>query len=128
MTVLGPRLGDTTTVSSRKLIRSLSRVAQVPANGLAVSVAQPSGKAAISAAMIARRRRGTSGRVSIIMVSATAERIIRAGLTCSAVGRKCCRGRARWRDAAMGLRDRIGVDIGRKLPLEDAVAWAAQHA
>jgi sugar phosphate isomerase/epimerase len=28
----------------------------------------------------------------------------------------------------MGLRDRIGVDIGRKLPLEDAVAWAARHA
>jgi sugar phosphate isomerase/epimerase len=27
----------------------------------------------------------------------------------------------------MGLRDRIGVDIGRKLLLEDAVAWAAQH-
>jgi sugar phosphate isomerase/epimerase len=27
----------------------------------------------------------------------------------------------------MALRDRIGVDIGRKLPLEDAVAWAAGH-
>jgi sugar phosphate isomerase/epimerase len=28
----------------------------------------------------------------------------------------------------MSLRDRIGVDIGRKLPLEEAVAWAATHA
>lgn len=28
----------------------------------------------------------------------------------------------------MNLRDRIGVDIGRKLRLEDAVAWAAGHA
>jgi sugar phosphate isomerase/epimerase len=28
----------------------------------------------------------------------------------------------------MSLRDRIGVDIGRKLALEDAVAWAAAHA
>jgi sugar phosphate isomerase/epimerase len=27
----------------------------------------------------------------------------------------------------MGLRDRIGIDIGRKLSLEDAVAWAAAH-
>lgn len=27
----------------------------------------------------------------------------------------------------MGLRDRIGVDVGRKLKLEDAVAWAAAH-
>lgn len=27
----------------------------------------------------------------------------------------------------MSLFDRIGVDIGRKLPLEDAVAWAAAH-
>jgi sugar phosphate isomerase/epimerase len=27
----------------------------------------------------------------------------------------------------MNLKDRIGVDIGRKLPLEDAVAWAAAH-
>jgi sugar phosphate isomerase/epimerase len=27
----------------------------------------------------------------------------------------------------MTLRDRIGVDIGRKLPLEDAVAWAAAN-
>jgi sugar phosphate isomerase/epimerase len=27
----------------------------------------------------------------------------------------------------MTLRDRIGVDIGRKLRLEDAVAWAAEH-
>jgi sugar phosphate isomerase/epimerase len=27
----------------------------------------------------------------------------------------------------MGLRDRIGIDIGRKLPLEDGVAWAAAH-
>lgn len=30
--------------------------------------------------------------------------------------------------SAMNLRDRIGVDIGRKLRLEDAVAWAAGHA
>src|SRR5437667_11673268 len=28
---------------------------------------------------------------------------------------------------AMSLFDRIGIDIGRKLPLEDAVAWAAEH-
>ncbi len=28
----------------------------------------------------------------------------------------------------MDLRERIGVDIGRKLPLEEAVAWAAAHA
>jgi sugar phosphate isomerase/epimerase len=28
----------------------------------------------------------------------------------------------------MTLRDRIGIDIGHKLPLEDAVAWAAAHA
>ena len=27
----------------------------------------------------------------------------------------------------MTLRDRIGIDIGRKLRLEDAVAWAAKH-
>lgn len=27
----------------------------------------------------------------------------------------------------MNLRDRIGVDIGEKLPLEQAVAWAAAH-
>lgn len=27
----------------------------------------------------------------------------------------------------MGLLDRIGVDIGRRLPLEDAIAWAAKH-
>jgi sugar phosphate isomerase/epimerase len=27
----------------------------------------------------------------------------------------------------MSLHDRIGIDIGRKLPLEDAVAWAAAH-
>ncbi|HEX3954351.1 MAG TPA: TIM barrel protein [Stellaceae bacterium] len=27
----------------------------------------------------------------------------------------------------MSLRDRIGIDIGRKLALEDAVAWAAAH-
>ena len=32
------------------------------------------------------------------------------------------------RETAMSLRDRIGIDIGRKLPLEDAVAWAAAHA
>jgi sugar phosphate isomerase/epimerase len=31
------------------------------------------------------------------------------------------------REAAMSLRDRIGVDIGRKLSLEDAVEWAARH-
>jgi sugar phosphate isomerase/epimerase len=28
----------------------------------------------------------------------------------------------------MALHDRIGIDIGRKLPLEDAVAWAAAHS
>ena len=27
----------------------------------------------------------------------------------------------------MNLHDRIGIDIGRKLPLEDAIAWAAAH-
>src|SRR3977135_645046 len=27
----------------------------------------------------------------------------------------------------MSLRERIGVDIGRKLPLEEAVEWAARH-
>jgi sugar phosphate isomerase/epimerase len=27
----------------------------------------------------------------------------------------------------MGLRDRIGIDIGRRLALEDAIAWAARH-
>jgi sugar phosphate isomerase/epimerase len=27
----------------------------------------------------------------------------------------------------MGLRDRIGVDVGRKLKLEDAIEWAAAH-
>lgn len=27
----------------------------------------------------------------------------------------------------MSLKDRIGIDIGRKLPLEEAVAWAAAH-
>ena len=27
----------------------------------------------------------------------------------------------------MSLRDRIGVDVGRKLPLEEAVEWAARH-
>src|SRR3954454_1597462 len=29
--------------------------------------------------------------------------------------------------APVTLRDRIGVDVGRKLRLEDAVAWAAEH-
>src|SRR3954451_15640241 len=29
--------------------------------------------------------------------------------------------------APVTLRDRIGVDVGRKLRLEDAVAWAAGH-
>ena len=28
---------------------------------------------------------------------------------------------------SLGLRDRIGVDIGCKLPLEEAVEWAARH-
>jgi sugar phosphate isomerase/epimerase len=28
----------------------------------------------------------------------------------------------------MNLKDRIGIDIGRKLALEDAVAWAAAHS
>src|SRR5271169_5528345 len=28
----------------------------------------------------------------------------------------------------MNLRERIGIDIGRKLSLEDAAAWAAAHA
>jgi sugar phosphate isomerase/epimerase len=28
----------------------------------------------------------------------------------------------------MNLKDRIGIDVGRKLPLEDAVEWAAAHA
>ena len=27
----------------------------------------------------------------------------------------------------MSLRERIGVDIGRKLPLEEAVAWATDQ-
>jgi sugar phosphate isomerase/epimerase len=27
----------------------------------------------------------------------------------------------------MGLRDRIGIDVGRKLKLEDAIEWAAAH-
>lgn len=27
----------------------------------------------------------------------------------------------------MGLRERIGIDIGRKLRLEEAIAWAAEH-
>ncbi len=27
----------------------------------------------------------------------------------------------------MSLIDRIGIDIGRKLPIEDAIKWAAQH-
>src|SRR5258705_2850663 len=27
----------------------------------------------------------------------------------------------------MNLGERIGIDIGRKLPLEEAVAWAARH-
>ena len=27
----------------------------------------------------------------------------------------------------MNLKDRIGIDIGRKLPLEDAIEWAAAH-
>jgi sugar phosphate isomerase/epimerase len=28
----------------------------------------------------------------------------------------------------MNLKDRIGIDVGRKLPLEDAVEWAVAHA
>ena len=28
----------------------------------------------------------------------------------------------------MGLRERIGIDVGRRLRLEDAVEWAARHA
>ncbi len=27
----------------------------------------------------------------------------------------------------MGLRERIGVDVGRHLKLEDAIQWAAKH-
>jgi sugar phosphate isomerase/epimerase len=27
----------------------------------------------------------------------------------------------------MGLRERIGIDVGRKLPLEEAIEWAAAH-
>jgi hypothetical protein len=27
----------------------------------------------------------------------------------------------------MDLRERIGVDVGRKLPLEEAIRWAARH-
>lgn len=27
----------------------------------------------------------------------------------------------------MSLLDRIGIDVGRRLPLEDAIAWASQH-
>jgi hypothetical protein len=27
----------------------------------------------------------------------------------------------------MNLRDRIGIDVGRRLKLEDAIDWAAQH-
>jgi sugar phosphate isomerase/epimerase len=30
-------------------------------------------------------------------------------------------------EGAMGLRERIGIDVGRKLKLEDAVAWAAAN-
>jgi sugar phosphate isomerase/epimerase len=30
-------------------------------------------------------------------------------------------------ELGMGLRDRIGIDVGRKLKLEDAVEWAAAH-
>src|SRR5579885_1899415 len=28
----------------------------------------------------------------------------------------------------MSLFDRIGIDVGRKLPLEEAITWAAAHA
>jgi sugar phosphate isomerase/epimerase len=31
-------------------------------------------------------------------------------------------------EEAMTLRDRIGIDVGRKLALDDAVDWAARHA
>jgi sugar phosphate isomerase/epimerase len=31
------------------------------------------------------------------------------------------------KEAAMGLRERIGIDVGRKLQLEDAVTWASEH-
>jgi hypothetical protein len=27
----------------------------------------------------------------------------------------------------MTLRDRIGIDVGRRLRLEDAIEWAAEH-
>jgi hypothetical protein len=27
----------------------------------------------------------------------------------------------------MSLRDRIGIDVGRRLKLEDAIEWAVQH-
>jgi hypothetical protein len=27
----------------------------------------------------------------------------------------------------MSLRDRIGIDVGRRLKLEEAIEWAAQH-
>ena len=27
----------------------------------------------------------------------------------------------------MSLRDRIGIDVGRRLKLEDAIEWAAEH-
>jgi hypothetical protein len=27
----------------------------------------------------------------------------------------------------MSLRDRIGIDVGRRLKLEDAIEWAAKH-
>ena len=31
------------------------------------------------------------------------------------------------RSKLMSLRDRIGIDVGRRLKLEDAIEWAAEH-
>ncbi|MEO8442719.1 MAG: sugar phosphate isomerase/epimerase, partial [Betaproteobacteria bacterium] len=28
----------------------------------------------------------------------------------------------------MGLRERIGIDLGRRIRLEEGIEWAAQHA
>src|SRR5688572_4860948 len=35
--------------------------------------------------------------------------------------------RARYREGWMAFIDRIGIDVGRRLSIEDAIAWAARH-
>src|SRR5579884_3035505 len=129
MTVVGPRLGSTTTVSMRKLMRSRSVVVHVPTNGVVSGVTTDvhAGSSATTTAPMAPSGPRMPHRDSKSNRSATLERIVLSALTCRADRGKRHRGHVA-EQRLMILRDRIGVDIGRKLGVEDAVAWAVRHA